>query len=137
MSSSVTTGRSALGSLSGSGNGSLTSIPFITLELLYTKSLPLYVTEKRLGFPTTPPVDEEKSTTARDAARQYAPNRAFAGARRKARARSAVPPSVVFEHATANSKGGSGRRALSGRSLQETRALASLDFATHANQRER
>jgi len=68
-------------------------------------------------------VDKEKSTTARDAARQYAQNRASAGARRKTRARSAVPPSVVFEQATANSKGGSGRRALPGATRRRARSL--------------
>ena len=67
-------------------------------------------------------MDKEKSTTARDAARQYAQNRA-AGARRKTRARSAVPPSVVFEQATANSKGGSGRRALPGATRRRARSL--------------
>ena len=45
------------------------------------------------SFPSQWP--KKKSTTARDEARQYRPNQASAGARRMARARSAVPPSVV------------------------------------------
>ena len=95
------------------------------------------------GTPVTPqgvfsllsqPVAKEKIHNSTRRGTAVPPNQASAGARRKVRARSAVPPSVVRCDRTADSRQQTADSTRMCRRQQQRRALASLDFATHANQ---